>query len=235
MDNTNQSASDNSEAQLIEVENLSKSYPTGSTQLHVLNQLSFSIKAGEAVCLLGASGAGKSTLLQILGTLDRPSEGRVLYRGEDLFALNDEHLAQFRNKKMGFVFQFHHLIQELTALENTMLPALIAGESKQETEAEALKWLEFMGLSDRAEHFPSQLSGGELQRVAIARALIRNPEVLFADEPTGNLDSANSQKIQDLFFELRNKLGITLVVVTHDLAFANKFARVFKVKDGRFA
>lgn len=224
-----------SESPLIEVENLSKSFPTGASELSVLNQLSFHIKSGEAVCLLGASGAGKSTLLQILGTLDRPSEGRVLYRGEDLFAMNDENLAQFRNKKMGFVFQFHHLIQELTALENTMLPALIAGESKQDTEAEALKWLEFMGLSDRAKHFPSQLSGGELQRVAIARALIRRPEVLFADEPTGNLDSANSQKIQDLFFELRNKLGITLVVVTHDLNFANKFARVFKVKDGRFA
>jgi lipoprotein-releasing system ATP-binding protein len=225
----------NSKNSLIEVENLSKRYPTGSSELSVLSQLSFSIKAGEAVCLLGASGAGKSTLLQILGTLDRPSEGRVLYRGEDLFALNDENLAQFRNKKMGFVFQFHHLIQELNALENVMLPALIAGETKQETEIEAGKWLEFMGLSDRAKHFPSQLSGGELQRVAIARALIRKPEVLFADEPTGNLDSANSQKIQDLFFELRNKLGITLVVVTHDLTFANKFARVFKVKDGRFA
>jgi len=235
MDSTTYNVSENAGALLIEVDNLSKRYPTGASELNVLNQLSFHIKAGEAVCLLGASGAGKSTLLQILGTLDRPSEGRVLYRGEDLFAMNDESLAQFRNKKMGFVFQFHHLIQELSALENVMLPALIAGESKQETQAEALKWLEFMGLSDRAEHFPSQLSGGELQRVAIARALIRKPEVLFADEPTGNLDSANSQKIQDLFFELRNKLGITLVVVTHDLNFANKFARVFKVKDGRFA
>ena len=224
-----------SESVLIQVENLSKKYQTGASELSVLNQLSFQIKQGEAVCLLGASGAGKSTLLQIMGTLDKPTEGRVLFRGEDLSAMNDENLAQFRNKKMGFVFQFHHLIQELTASENIMLPALIAGESRQETEAEAADWLEFMGLSDRAKHFPSQLSGGELQRVAIARALIRKPEVLFADEPTGNLDSANSQKIQDLFFELRNKLGITLVVVTHDLTFANKFARVFKVKDGRFA
>ncbi|MGZ3689998.1 MAG: ABC transporter ATP-binding protein [Pseudobdellovibrio sp.] len=223
------------EPALIEVENLSKKYQTGASELSVLNQLSFQIKKGEAVCLLGASGAGKSTLLQILGTLDRPSEGRVLYKGEDVFAMNDEKIALFRNQKMGFVFQFHHLIQELSALENVMLPALIAGESKEETEAEAFKWLEFMGLKDRASHFPSQLSGGELQRVAIARALIRKPEVLFADEPTGNLDSANSQKIQDLFFELKNRLGITLVVVTHDLSFANKFARVFKVKDGRFA
>lgn len=220
---------------LITVEGLSKKYQTGSSELSVLNNLSFSIQAGEAVCLLGASGAGKSTLLQILGTLDRPSSGQVKFRGEDVFALNDEQLALFRNQKMGFVFQFHHLIQELTALENVMLPALIAGDDQEQTEQEALKWLAEMGLSERAEHYPSQLSGGELQRVAIARALIRKPEILFADEPTGNLDSLNSQKIQDLFFELRQRLGITLVVVTHDLAFANKFARVFKVKDGRFA
>lgn len=220
---------------LITVEGLSKKYQTGSSELSVLNNLSFSIQAGEAVCLLGASGAGKSTLLQILGTLDRPSSGQVKFRGEDVFALNDEQLALFRNQKMGFVFQFHHLIQELTALENVMLPALIAGDQQEETEQDALKWLTEMGLSERVDHYPSQLSGGELQRVAIARALIRKPEVLFADEPTGNLDSQNSQKIQDLFFELRTRLGITLVVVTHDLAFANKFARVFKVKDGRFA
>ena len=220
---------------LITVEGLSKKYATGSSELLVLNNLSFSIQAGEAVCLLGASGAGKSTLLQILGTLDRPSSGQVKFRGQDVFTLNDEQLALFRNQKMGFVFQFHHLIQELTALENVMLPALIAGDQQEETEQDALKWLQDMGLSERADHYPSQLSGGELQRVAIARALIRRPEILFADEPTGNLDSQNSQKIQDLFFELRNRLGITLVVVTHDLAFANKFARVFKVKDGRFA
>lgn len=220
---------------IIEVEKISKTYSSGHSELNVLKEISFAIKQGEAVCLLGSSGAGKSTLLQIMGTLDRPTDGRVLFRGEDVFKLADDELAQFRNKKMGFVFQFHHLIQELTALENIMLPALIAKESKEDAEREALGWLEFMGLKDRAEHFPSQLSGGELQRVAIARALIRKPEVLFADEPTGNLDSANSQKIQDLFFELRNKLGITLVVVTHDLAFANKFVRVFKVKDGRFA
>lgn len=232
MDNFSQNL--NSEA-MIDVQHLSKKYQTGSSELSVLNDLSFQIKKGEAVCLLGASGAGKSTLLQILGTLDRPSEGRVFFKGDDIFKMSDEELAQFRNSKMGFVFQFHHLIQELTALENVMLPALIAGEPKSAVTDEALKWLDFMGLKDRAEHYPSQLSGGELQRVAIARALIRKPEILFADEPTGNLDSANSQKIQDLFFELRNKLGITLVVVTHDLAFAAKFPRVFKVKDGRFA
>ncbi len=220
---------------IIEVENLTKRYETGDRELEVLKGISFDIKQGEALCLLGASGAGKSTLLQILGTLDRPTTGRVLYQGEDIFALDDESLAQFRNKKMGFVFQFHHLIQEMSALENIMLPALIAGDDAKESREEALNWLSFMGLSDRAEHFPSQLSGGELQRVAIARALIKKPEVLFADEPTGNLDSENSQKIQDLFFKLQNKLGLTLIVVTHDLNFSTKFTRVFKVKDGRFA
>lgn len=226
---------DDSSAYMIEVKNLVKNYVTGSSQLEVLKDVSFGIHAGEAVCLLGASGAGKSTLLQIMGTLDRPTSGQVLYRGEDVFALNDEKLSLFRNQKMGFVFQFHHLIQEMTALENIMLPSLIAGDETGASREEALKWLEFMGLGDRAEHFPHQLSGGELQRVAIARALIKKPEVLFADEPTGNLDSENSRKIQDLFFQLREQLGLTLIVVTHDMAFAEKFPRVFKVKDGRLA
>lgn len=220
---------------LIEVENVKKNYQTGASQLEVLRGITFDVKKGEAICLLGASGAGKSTLLQIMGTLDRPTEGKVLFKGEDVFLLNDESLAKFRNSKMGFVFQFHHLIQEMNALENVMLPALIAGDPYLECETEAKKWLDFMGLSDRAEHFPNQLSGGELQRLAIARALIKKPEILFADEPTGNLDSENSQKIQDLFFQLRDKLGLALVVVTHDMAFAAKFPRVFKVKDGRFA
>ncbi len=220
---------------IIEVKNLTKNYTTGSSQLEVLKGISFGIQQGEAICLLGASGAGKSTLLQILGTLDRPTTGRVLYGGDDIFLMNDEALARFRNQKMGFVFQFHHLIHEMSALENVMLPALIAGDDRDACEAEALKWLQFMGLEDRSAHFPHQLSGGELQRLAIARALIKKPEVLFADEPTGNLDSENSLKIQQLFFELRQKLGLTLIVVTHDLQFASLFPRVFKVKDGRFA
>ena len=226
---------DNSLTPLITVHNLIKNYQTGVSDLPVLRGLNFEIKQGEAVCLLGSSGAGKSTLLQILGTLDRPTSGEVLYRGQNLFELDDESLADFRNQKMGFVFQFHHLIQELTALENVMLPALIANEEKEASRQKALSWLQFMGLSERHNHYPHQLSGGELQRVAIARALIKNPEVLFADEPTGNLDSENSQKIQELFFELRKKLGLTLIIVTHDLQFANLFTRVFKVKDGRFA
>jgi len=220
---------------LISVKGLTKKYISGSAELEVLKGIDFEIEKGEAVCLLGASGAGKSTLLQILGTLDRPTSGQVFFEDVDVFAMGEEDLARFRNRKMGFVFQFHHLIQEMSALENVMLPALIAGEKPTQSRAEAFEWLQFMGLADRAEHFPHQLSGGELQRLAIARALIKKPEVLFADEPTGNLDSDNSQKIQDLFFELRQKLGLTLVIVTHDLAFAGKFPRVFKVKDGRFA
>lgn len=220
---------------LLEAKDIVKNYPTGASELHVLKGISLQVQKKEAICLLGASGSGKSTLLQILGTLDRPSAGQVFFKGQDVFSMTDDELAAFRNQKMGFVFQFHHLIQEFSAVENIMLPALIAGMKRSEAKEKALEWLKFMGLEGRAEHFPNQLSGGELQRVAIARALIKDPEILFADEPTGNLDSENSLKIQQLFFELRQKLGITLVVVTHDLQFANLFPRIFKVKDGRFA
>ncbi len=220
---------------LLEAIDLFKNYQSGSSELQVLRGINLQIQKKEAVCLLGASGSGKSTLLQILGTLDRPTSGDVIFRGESVFKLSDENLAQFRNQKMGFVFQFHHLIQEFSALENIMLPSLIAGGKKSDAAEKAMNWLQFMGLADRAHHFPSQLSGGELQRVAIARALIKDPEILFADEPTGNLDSENSLKIQQLFFELRQKLDLTLIVVTHDLQFAGLFPRVFKVKDGRFA
>lgn len=220
---------------LLEVQDIHKKYQSGESELEVLKGVSMQVKKGEAICLLGASGAGKSTLLQILGTLDRPSSGQVLYHGDNLISLDDEKLAEFRNQKMGFVFQFHHLIQELSALENIMLPSLIAGEDEALAKEQAMAWLNDLGLSERAHHFPSQLSGGELQRVAIARALVKKPEILLADEPTGNLDSENGKRIQDLFFELQKKLGITLIVVTHDLQFASQFPRVFKVKNGRFA
>ncbi len=220
---------------LLEARDLFKNYQTGSSQLEVLRGINLQIQKKEAVCLLGSSGAGKSTLLQILGTLDRPTSGDIFFRGESIFKMSDEALATFRNEKMGFVFQFHHLIQEFTAIENVMLPSLIAGDKKANVHDKAMQWLQFMGLEQRAQHYPNQLSGGELQRVAIARALIKDPEILFADEPTGNLDSENSLKIQQLFFELREKLGLTLIVVTHDLQFAGLFPRVFKVKDGRFA
>ncbi|MES2801037.1 MAG: ABC transporter ATP-binding protein [Bdellovibrionota bacterium] len=217
---------------MIQVQGLVKNYITGSSQVSVLRGVDLNIQAGEAVCLLGSSGAGKSTLLQILGTLDRPTEGEVLFEGASLFEKSDDQLALFRNETMGFVFQFHHLIHELSALENVMLPGLLAKLPKQETKEKALEWLEFMGLADRASHYPNQLSGGELQRVAIARALIRNPRILLADEPTGNLDSENSAKIQGLFFELQKKLGLTLIVVTHDLQFAQAFSKIYRMKDG---
>ncbi|AZZ37194.1 lipoprotein-releasing system ATP-binding protein LolD [Bdellovibrio sp. qaytius] len=217
---------------MIQVQGLRKHYITGSSHVSVLRGVDLNIQAGEAVCLLGSSGAGKSTLLQILGTLDRPTEGEVLFEGSSLFEKNDDQLALFRNETMGFVFQFHHLIHELSALENVMLPGLLAKLSKEETKQKALEWLDFMGLAERAHHYPNQLSGGELQRVAIARALIRNPRILLADEPTGNLDSENSAKIQGLFFELQKKLGLTLIVVTHDLQFAQAFSKIYRMKDG---
>ncbi len=217
---------------MIQVQGLRKNYITGSSHVSVLRGVDLNIQAGEAVCLLGSSGAGKSTLLQILGTLDRPTEGEVLFEGASLFEKNDDQLALFRNETMGFVFQFHHLIHELSALENVMLPGLLAKLPREETKQKAIEWLEFMGLADRASHYPNQLSGGELQRVAIARALIRNPRILLADEPTGNLDSENSAKIQTLFFELQKKLGLTLIVVTHDLQFAQAFSKIYRMKDG---
>lgn len=217
---------------MIQVQGLTKNYVTGASSVSVLRGVDLNIQAGEAVCLLGSSGAGKSTLLQILGTLDRPTEGQVLFEGASLFAKSDDELALFRNETMGFVFQFHHLIHELSALENVMLPGLLAKQPREEIKQKALEWLEFMGLRERVDHYPNQLSGGELQRVAIARALIRNPRILLADEPTGNLDSENSAKIQNLFFELQKKLGLTLIVVTHDLQFAQAFSKIYRMKDG---
>jgi len=218
---------------LVRTQAVTKDYSAGISAVSVLRGVDLEIKQGEAVCLLGSSGAGKSTLLQILGTLDRPTAGQVYFEGHSLFEKTDDELALFRNETMGFVFQFHHLINELTALENVMLPAMLAHIPQDEIKGRALHWLGFMGLTHRANHYPNQLSGGELQRVAIARALIRNPRILLADEPTGNLDSENSIKIQNLFFELQKQLGLTLVVVTHDLQFAQQFSKIYRMKDGR--
>ncbi|MBX2993566.1 MAG: ABC transporter ATP-binding protein [Bdellovibrionaceae bacterium] len=220
---------------ILRAKGIRKSYAQGISELGILKGLDVEIKRGEAVCIVGASGAGKSTLLHILGTLDHPSEGEVFFEDDNLFAKSEEELALFRSAKMGFVFQFHHLLAEFTAVENVMMPCRIAGESKAAAKAKALHLLETLGLRDRADHFPSQLSGGELQRVAIARALVRRPQVLFADEPTGNLDSKNSQMIQKLFFQLKEQYGLTLVVVTHDAGFAQKFSRVLRISDGGWA
>ncbi len=203
--------------------------------LPILKGVSLDIKRGEALCIVGSSGAGKSTLLHILGTLDRPSSGSVFLRGEAINNLDDAALAKIRNQDIGFVFQFHHLMKELSAAENVALPLMIAGESKKDSMSKALEWLNRVGLSHRSEHFPQQLSGGELQRVAIARALVRSPSVLMADEPTGNLDSANALAIQELFFDLQQQWGLTLIVVTHDEQFAKRFPRILRMSDGRWS
>jgi lipoprotein-releasing system ATP-binding protein len=219
---------------LLSVQCITKSYPMGNGRLEILRGIDLEIQKGEAVCIVGASGAGKSTLLHILGTLDRPTLGKVFYNGKDLTRQSDEDLADFRNKAMGFVFQFHHLLGEFSALENVMMPCRISGMNLKDSRLAAEELLNMLGLKDRLSHFPSELSGGEQQRVAIARALVRKPEVLFADEPTGNLDTANGEKIQNLFFDLKERFRLTLVVVTHDQSFARKFPRVLNMRDGQW-
>lgn len=219
---------------LLSARGLLKSYPQGAGELQILRGVDLEVRRGEAIGIVGASGAGKSTLLQILGTLDRPNAGELLFQERDLLGLDDRELSRFRSQKMGFVFQFHHLMSEFSALENVLLPCRIGGEIISAARRRAEERLELLGLKDRMHHYPSQLSGGELQRVAIARALIRDPQILFADEPTGNLDSNNSARIQDLFFDLARNLGLTMIVVTHDRAFASRFPRLLEMQDGRW-
>ncbi len=202
--------------------------------LVILKGLDFEVVSGEAVCILGASGAGKSTFLHILGTLDRPTRGTVYFENQDLFKKSDNQLSLFRAQTMGFVFQFHHLLSEFSALENVMLPGRITGLNPVDCRKRATELLNYLGLGHRLTHYPSELSGGEQQRVAIARALFHKPKLLLADEPTGNLDSENSQKIQDLFFQLKEEMGLTLVAVTHDTRFASRFPRSVKMADGQW-
>lgn len=202
--------------------------------LQILRGLNFEVYSGEAVCILGASGAGKSTFLHILGTLDRPSYGQVIWMGEDITTKSDDELARLRNEKMGFVFQFHHLLHEFTAVENVMMPGKIAGLNQKLCRARAMELLDLVGLSHRTSHYPSELSGGEQQRVAIARALFQRPQVLMVDEPTGNLDTENSLRIQEIFFDLKKKMNLTLIAVTHDIGFAMKFPRSVKMADGQW-
>lgn len=220
---------------ILEAKTVTRSYTKGAAHLDVLKGVNLQIHDGEALCIVGSSGAGKSTLLHILGTLDRPTLGKVLFEGVDLTRKSSAALAQFRSQTMGFVFQFHHLLPEMTALENVLLPCRIAGENHRDSLANANKLLAQFGLESRKDHYPSQLSGGEQQRVAIARALVRSPKILLADEPTGNLDSVNAQLIQDLFFELKRQRKLTLVVVTHDLNFAARFPRCLELKDGMWS
>jgi lipoprotein-releasing system ATP-binding protein len=200
--------------------------------LEVLKGIDVSIDAGEIVSILGASGAGKTTLLQILGSLDHPTQGEIFIDGTSIHKLPERQLAQFRNKNIGFVFQFHQLLPEFTALENCMLPALIGGTNKQSAKHRAEELLGFLGLSHRLEHKPSEMSGGEKQRVAVARALINDPLVIFADEPSGNLDSKNQDDLMDLFVSLRDQFRQTFVIVTHDEHLAHKSDRTIMMRDG---
>ncbi|GAB4046703.1 ABC transporter ATP-binding protein [Spirosoma litoris] len=201
-------------------------------KLPVLKGINLSIEPGEVVSIVGASGAGKTTLLQILGTLDRPDSGELQIAGQNVFGLNDRQLAQFRNERIGFVFQFNNLLPEFTALENVCLPGFIAGKDERTVRQRATELLERLGLRDRVSHLPSQLSGGEQQRVAVARALINQPAIVFADEPSGNLDSHNAQELHQLFFKLRDEFGQTLVIVTHNEQLADLADRKLIIRDG---
>ena len=215
---------------MIEALNIEKSFGN----LKVLKGIDFRAERSEVVSIMGASGAGKSTLLQILGTLSSPDNGTLRIYGTDVLTLGRKQISEFRNRRIGFVFQFHHLLPEFTSVENVMIPALIAGKKEREAKEEALKLLDTLGLSERTTHKPSELSGGEQQRVAIARALINRPAVLFADEPSGNLDSVTKTELHKLFFKLRDEFGQTIVIVTHDPELAGMCDRSLFMKDGVF-
>ena len=219
---------------MIQTKNLHKYYD----QLHVLKGVDLHIKKGEIASIVGASGAGKTTLLQILGTLDKPSQDNGLelrINNEDILSMNDKTLSKFRNLNLGFIFQFHQLLPEFTALENVCIPAFIANRPKQETEIEAKKLLDYLGLSHRINHKPNELSGGEQQRVAVARALINKPAIIFADEPSGTLDTASAENLHQLFFKLRDELGQTFVIVTHNEDLANMADRKLIMVDGQIS
>jgi len=218
---------------LITARNLGKSFTNGGVSIEILRDLNFDLSAGETVAIVGASGIGKSTLLHILGTLDRPDSGQLLFKGEDVFSYDDVTLARFRNKSVGFVFQFHHLLPEFNALENTMMPSLIGGASKRDATRTAEDLLVKVGLKDRLLYRVGKLSGGEQQRVALARALVLRPTVLLADEPTGNLDESNSEHIHSLLIELNQEFSMTLVVVTHNSQLASLMSRRVTIADGK--
>lgn len=219
--------------ELIQVQQLFKAYGNGTKRVEVLKGVDLTFSRGERAAIVGASGVGKTTFLHVLGTLDRPTAGKVLYEGKDIYTLNEKDLALFRNREIGFVFQFHHLLPEFTALENTMMPCLIQGISKKESASRAESILTLVGLKERLPHKPGELSGGEQQRVAVARALVLEPKVLLADEPTGNLDTKTGESVFDLLQEINQIKGVTLIVVTHNLKLAEKLSRQIQLVDGK--
>ena len=214
---------------MIKAENITKSFG----DLQVLKGINIEIKKGEIVSIVGASGAGKTTFLQILGTLDKPDSGKIIFNNIDVHGLNEKPLSRFRNQNIGFVFQFHHLLPEFTALENVCIPAFVARVPKNKAEFRANKILTFLKLENRLDHKPNELSGGEQQRVAVARALVNDPEVILADEPSGNLDTQNKKELHELFFTLREKYNQTFVIVTHDINLAKMADRILTIKDGK--
>lgn len=213
---------------MIKINDIHKSFGN----VEVLKGVDLTIDKGQVACIVGASGAGKSTLLQITGTLEKADKGSIIIDGQDVCKLNQKNLAAFRNKKIGFIFQFHHLLPEFTALENICIPAFIAGTSKKEATDKALQLLDYLNLTDRKDHKPSMLSGGEQQRIAVARALINDPAIILADEPSGNLDSQSAKELHQLFFDLRDKSGQTFVIVTHNPQLAEMADKTFTMKDG---
>lgn len=219
---------------LVRIESLTKEYQTGDGVLSVLNKLDFELQAGERVAIVGQSGVGKSTFLHILGTLDHPTDGRVMFRGTDVFAEDNSGLARLRNQFLGFVFQFHHLLPEFSAIENVMIPGLIARRSRDEMRERASEILSEVGLSHRLDHRAGKLSGGERQRVAVARALVLDPPLVLADEPTGNLDPTIGEQISELLFEINRTRGTTLVVVTHNERMAEKLGKIVVLENGQF-
>ncbi len=218
---------------MIDVVDLTRSFPMAGRELTILKGVTISVRKGELLAIVGASGVGKSTFLHILGALDRPTSGKVFFNGVDLFSASDTELAIFRNRKIGFVFQFHHLLPEFTALENTMMPGLIQRAGTKEIRTAAQEMLESVGLSERLHHKPGQLSGGEQQRVALARALVQRPDLVLADEPTGNLDSQTSEEVFTLLKNLNQQMGMTLVMVTHNEALSHRADRLVKMVDGK--
>jgi len=218
---------------MIEVQDLQKTFIKNGQRIEVLKGVDLAIPTGASMAILGVSGAGKSTLMHILGTLDHPTGGQVLFDGENVFSFNEGERAAFRNRKIGFVFQFHNLLPEFTSLENTMMPAIISGLSRREARKRAETILMDVGLGDRVTHKPGELSGGEQQRVAVARAVIMEPEVILADEPTGNLDTETGRKVEDLLMNLNSQRNMTLIVVTHNRSLAKRMSRCVGLKDGK--